>query len=207
MSTQIIQPDDDLVLNETDVRQKIESHAFRVERMLEVARNFDVSSKEEAGTAMQMAVSARDLFKSIEEARKEIVEPARKFTNRINDTARIFTEKLQEIQSVITQKVDFWKRQEAEAQKQREMEAAMLSASLGVDTTPYVVENTASLKAEGASSYEKTVWKFDLQDIASVPAEFLTLNTRMIEGCIKAGMRDIPGIRIYSEKQTIFLSR
>lgn len=205
MTTEIyIQTD---VSDRDQIRNQIEQHALRVEQLVQYAKDYDVCSKWAAEEALTIATSSRDLFKKIEAARKEIIEPARRFTNRVNDTAKVFTEKLQEVESVIKAKIDAWKADVAREQAEKEAEAKLLAKSLNVDIIPFVEETTHRIKTEGATSYEKTIWKFDLQDISKVPLEFLTINEKLVDGCIKSGMRDIPGLRIYSEQKTIIVSR
>lgn len=195
-------------LSERDqIRNQIEKHSLRVEQLVQYARDYDVCSKWAAEEALTVATNARDLFKKIEAARKEIIEPARKFTNKVNDTAKIFTEKLQEVEQIIKSKIDNWKSQERREKEAREEEARLLAASLNVEILPFVEETPKYIKTEGATSYEKTVWKFDVTDLKQVPLEFLMINDKLVEGCIRSGMREIPGLKIYSEQKTIIVSR
>ena len=47
------------------------------------------------------------------------------------------------------------------------------------------------------------VWKWELEDISAVPAEFLILDEKKINGLVRAMKSDakIPGIKVYADKQ------
>ena len=51
--------------------------------------------------------------------------------------------------------------------------------------------------------YQKTVKKWRLVDIKLVPAEFLILDEKQVGALVRAGRKEIPGIRIWDEKITV----
>ncbi len=54
----------------------------------------------------------------------------------------------------------------------------------------------------GATSTVKKVWTFEPVDISQVPAQYLVIDQVKVNQAIRAGTRDIPGLRIF-EKDTI----
>ena len=46
----------------------------------------------------------------------------------------------------------------------------------------------------------RTIWKFELEDISCVPAEFLLLNEVAVRDHIRKGNFELPGVRIFQEK-------
>lgn len=51
----------------------------------------------------------------------------------------------------------------------------------------------------GAVFTAKKVWDFELTDLSQVPVEFVKLDDVKIRNAVRAGIRDIPGIRIYEK--------
>lgn len=51
----------------------------------------------------------------------------------------------------------------------------------------------------GAAFTAKEVWKFELVDLAQVPVEFTLLDSSKVNQAIRAGIREIPGIRVFKE--------
>ena len=64
------------------------------------------------------------------------------------------------------------------------------------------IENSAvstKVNLSSASSTVRNVWTFEVEDISKVPAEFLEVNTKAINESIRAGVRDISGLKIYQK--------
>lgn len=51
----------------------------------------------------------------------------------------------------------------------------------------------------GASFTAKKVWTFEMEDISKVPPQFLSLDETKVNQAIRAGLRDIPGLRIFEK--------
>lgn len=195
--------------SEISTKQRIEAYAFQVEKLVDVANSYCVSSIWSAQEAQDFAVDARQLLKKIEQAKKDITEPARRFTTKVNNTAKIFTERLEETISILTKKVNRWKEAKEKERALIEEEDLLLSEALNLDMAQ-VSTYQAPLKTIGSDnsvSYERTNWKFETQDLSKVPREFLKVDEEKVKLSIKSGTRDIAGLKIYSEQQTIIKSR
>lgn len=57
------------------------------------------------------------------------------------------------------------------------------------------VKEIASMKVPGA----RTIWNFEVTDASAVPMEFLMVNEKALREAVRAGVREIPGVRIFSE--------
>lgn len=53
----------------------------------------------------------------------------------------------------------------------------------------------------GAISTVKKVWKHELADISQVPAQYLLLDTVKVNQAVRAGIREIPGVRIFQTEE------
>jgi hypothetical protein len=85
-------------------------------------------------------------------------------------------------------------REEALDAFRRADEAAEAASAVPVAPGPTVRAATASVTA-------RKVWDFEVVDLAQVPHEFLHLNEAAVRAAIKAGVRQIRGLRIYEKEQ------
>lgn len=58
------------------------------------------------------------------------------------------------------------------------------------------------INQSGENASVRMVWAFDIKDIAQIPSEYLVLNEKAVREAIKAGVREIPGLKIY-QKPTV----
>jgi hypothetical protein len=47
----------------------------------------------------------------------------------------------------------------------------------------------------------RKVWKFDVLDDELVPRDYLVVDESLIRKAMAAGVREIPGVRIYQDEQ------
>jgi hypothetical protein len=55
----------------------------------------------------------------------------------------------------------------------------------------------------GALASARTVWSHELVDLALVPREYLMLNPDAVKAALKAGVREIPGLKIFETVKTV----
>lgn len=189
------------------LKQEIQKHALIVETMVHAARDYSVCSKWSAEEAVTMASQAKSLHKRIEESRKEAIEPHRKFIASLNDTAKVFTEKLEQVDGILKGKIGAWKLEQQRAQEAAEREAKELAKATNSVVLPPVHEPVDKLRGDGALSYEKIVWEYSVEDLSIVPRDFLRLDEDKVKAMVNAGVRDIPGLKVYQTKKTIIRSR
>lgn len=58
------------------------------------------------------------------------------------------------------------------------------------------------INQSGENASVRMVWAFEIKDIAQIPSEYLVLNEKAVREAIKAGVREIPGLKIY-QKPTV----
>lgn len=60
--------------------------------------------------------------------------------------------------------------------------------------TPDIVQSTDNTSV-------RMVWDFEIENIKEIPAEFLTVNSSAIRAAIRAGRREVPGLKIFQKPQ------
>lgn len=144
--------------------------------------------------------------------RMDYLTPFKEGTETINAAFKEITDPLAQADTILRQKVlafnqeqDRIKR-EAEELERQEREVAEHRAKLNGDTsTPFVPEPlpvVADQRAvtEVGESNTRTIRKWRLIDINKVPITFLKLDEVQIGKVVRAGIKEIPGIRIFEEK-------
>jgi len=88
-------------------------------------------------------------------------------------------------------------------QQARQADDAAQRAELGVQAGLAAVARTAG--EGGAVASLKSHWSFEVVDFEMVPREWLTIDERKVRAAIRGddGLRDIPGLRIYDNPQTV----
>ena len=158
-----------------DVRYQIEQYKEAVNQAVTYVKDLKIVTRNDVEKALTIACEAINLGEKIEETKKSILEPTRRFQAEVNSLAKDFIDRLEEVKGGVVDKIDGWKK-----------------------TSP---ENTA-LETGQIMACEKEGFAFDVTDLDKVPREFLTVDEAMIRQAAKSGRRVIPGINITQTKKT-----
>ena len=159
-----------------------------------------------------LAIIAR-LKKSIEEKRKEYVDPIRHHLDSVNNAFREFTAPVTEADQVNRDKIKAYRteverrRQEAEEINRQTIELARKQAELNqgeftVDLTPVKVPEVRRRVYTGmGSTSTQKVYKWEVADPSLVPREYLIPNAALIGSVVRSskGSISIPGIKVWTE--------
>ncbi len=93
---------------------------------------------------------------------------------------------------------------EAEQKRSESLRQAQIEDNLRAERDRLAIEGRRKaeerrLAAEAPKS-TRTVWKFDIVDTALIPEKYWIVNDTEIGAAVRAGLRDIPGVLIYSEQ-------
>ncbi len=198
-----------------DIRSKLEEYREAIEEMATQASLIVVVDDASAKQAVSMASAVKQLGKKIETARKEAIEEPQGFIKTVNGMAKSFTGALEEIEKGLKRRIaDYQYRLELErreAERIAREEAARLQRSLDAEAKEKGVEpvkvvapvmpkpQTVTRSEDGATAYIRKEWKCAVVDPGAVPREFCSPDDRKLREAVRAGMRDIPGCRIYEE--------
>lgn len=193
-------------LQENEMENTLRTFEYAIDDTLERAILYDVCSHWSAEEAMNLIAKVKNYGKKIEEIRKRINEPYRKMQTYNNEKCRPFLERLDRIESILISKIECWKIKDMREQEDMEREAELLRDALQLEVTPFV-KTEAQLRTSSALAYEKTTMKFEVECLAMIPINYITVDEDKVQEALKAGIREIPGLKIYAEKKTIIRSR
>jgi len=145
----------------------------------------------------------KDGLKGLEEFRKKYTQPFDKINKAINKQVRVYSEPLKECEQIIKDKKrDYFLLQEKiERKKQIEYEKKMeksLADNKPMPAPPVQIAEKQT-KTNNVTSSVLKVWKFKIQDVNSIPRDYMMVDESKIRNIIKAGVREIPGVFIYED--------
>lgn len=151
------------------------------------------------------------LRKAIEERRKEYISPIKVHLDALNEVFKQFTAPLIEADSLNRDKVKAYraeqerKRVEAEAIEKGKLELARremaLKGEVTVDLTPIPVPEVINkVQTDLGTASRFKVRKWEIENIELIPREYLTIDAGRVTKLVKAGINQIPGIRIWEEE-------
>lgn len=70
-----------------------------------------------------------------------------------------------------------------------------------------VPEQEKTVQSDLGAISAKKVWEFEVIDESKVPNEFKIVNEKAIRAAVKAGVRNIPGVKIYQTETLAVKSR
>lgn len=187
------------------VEKKVSPH---LSQLVEQANRAVVWDEVSLSSASDLTRVIRLALKSLEEERTTITGPINKGLKALNDKFKLISKPLSDAQRVLDGKMI-----EFQMQEKRRLEALALNARQEAlivgETVPVVESEGRGLKIRGEFSSATMVdhWVFEVVDIAKVPDRFLKVvpNEEEIKAAIKAGVREIGGIKI--ENKPYLLSK
>lgn len=166
----------------------------------------ELTAAEANGTLRWIAGAKQEL----EERRKFFVKPLNDHVKEINALFKEVGDPLNIADRLMRTKVIEWRKQveevarkkQAELQRRAEQARARQeekAAAKGEPPPPPAPVPTIEVpKTAGGVTTVKT-WTFEITDITKVPRTYLDLNETLVRKHIRAGVREIPGLRIYQQ--------
>ena len=181
-------------------------------RLEHYAKALVITSDDDVKTSTNDLSIIAGLKKAIEEKRKEYTQPINDHLKAINEAFKAFTEPLNQADQITRHKIiDYRAEQERIRQEQEEInrlriEAANKEMALKGELTESVelvevqAEPAKHYRAEAGTLGTATIWKFEVIDFSLLPDEYKLPDATKIGKVVRAGLRSIPGVRIYSEE-------
>lgn len=191
---EILQDDRHPAIKELSTRQE------QIAEIIKKVERLDIHSKESADAALRLSSQSKEIFQGMEEFRKKILEPYRKFIAGINECASNLKKSLEYIDGTIKIKLAGWQ----QIQERRALEAVeaakAFTASLGLELPIVAREAHKNTSCESAVAYTRDKVTFEIEDENLVPDEYWVIDEKAIQKHIDLGKKDIPGVKIKAEK-------
>jgi len=195
---------------------KEQQMAHEAEILEHKAKNMIVASDEDMKAATDLMAVIKISEKNLEEQRKFLVKPLNDHVKNINDRFKLYSVPLQRATTILKNKVLAYRQElerkrreeearlQAEARAEQERLAALAEANELPPPPPIIMRAPATEVPKaarsiiGSAAFSKE-WKFEIVNESLIPREYMSPDEKKIRAVIKAGIREIPGIRIYQE--------
>jgi hypothetical protein len=159
----------------------------------------------------EMTAQAKTLAKQIIAQQDEIIGDAQRFVKSVQGFTLPFRKDLEAIEGQLKRKLgDYAYRKEmdrrkaevaaqkatAEAQRKIDREAKKAGIEPVQLPAPVLPQETAPTRTESGTTSYVPVWDFEVEDVSMVPAKYIVVDRASVLAAIKAGVRDIPGLKI-----------
>ncbi len=153
----------------------------------------------------------RRLKRTMEDKRKEYVKPLQDHVKTINDAFKTLMEPIEIADEVTEEKIlAFTLKQKLIREEQEKINALRLEAAKkemelkgelteSVNLVEVIPEAPKRVHTDIGTVGTMTTWKFEVIDFHILPDEYKLVDAAKLGKVVRAGLRSIPGVRIYSE--------
>ena len=162
--------------------------------------------------------------KNIEETRKSMVKPINDGLKAINDWFKRFSAPLETADGLLRKKVLVYRQQQeqirraeeerlrklAEAEQKKLEKQAKKDGVMAPPPPPPVMiipEQARTVHSDMGAVSAKLVWDFEIEDENKVPRNFMIVNEKAIRAAVKAGVRNIPGVKVFQKEELAVRAR
>ena len=206
-------------LNIDGARRALRIFDGLVSDMERQSKELVVNSTASAQAATEMIAQVKDIEDKIESRRKEIIDVPDKFVRKTNAFVKPMIDRLKAIEgkggiinrklSNYSMKVELQRREierkqnEARIELQKQVDAEAKAKGVESVTIAPVAMPTKKepVRSDSAVSSAVMVWKHEVIDASAVPREYLMVDDKAITAAVKAGIRNVAGVRIFEDAE------
>ena len=186
-----------------EIVKQINGYFHQITEFAEDAKNLSIENEVSKNEALDLSADVKTIYTRIETYRKKAIEPHRKIINQVNESAKNLQEALKNIEGTIKVKLAGYRLvQEIQAEKAKDA-VKELSESLGLDIAILAPDAPRNLSSSKATTSTREKVSFEIVDANLIPDEYWMIDEKAIQKHIELGKKDIPGIKITTEKQMI----
>ena len=198
--------------NEIEIVQQVKSNA---QLLVQTANSQMVTCQEEADKANEILQDITRGLKFMEEKRTAITGPINESLHKINEQFKQIIRPITEAKCGLSGRLIDWRnaerqrideerrKAEAEEERRRKIHEAHREAGHQVKEAITPVAKPVAFEVKDTTKTRKQ-WAYEITDEKLVPREYLIVNSVAINEAIRAGIRDIQGVRIYQKEIPIF---
>jgi hypothetical protein len=176
----------------------------------EVVKGYVIQSDDEYADAAEILKIVKHKFKVLDEERTISVKPLNDEVKEINAWFKPALERLKDCEAELKRIMGAYslaKQQEQQrilAEAAKAAEAALVTSSDPQQSVMALVQQATEAQAPRVAGVSVSrVWKWELVDPAQVPLEFWSIDPAKLDAAVKAGTREIPGVRVYEDARVI----
>lgn len=200
---------------EIQKRPQFELYAKEVNALVKKCGDHNIKNDATDGQAIDTLSTIKQLSDKLEAERKIIVDPFNQFVKSINGFVKNFTTKLLQGATVLKQKHIIYsamkekERREAEAKLQKQ--ADKVQKKVGPDIVvpiPIVKKEEGPTRGETGKVSDRRTWDVEVTDLKAliqaivdgkIQTEAVEPNLRFLKSLVKAGIREIPGCKVFEK--------
>lgn len=179
-----------------EVQDKARQDASRLSAL---AIRIEVGTTEQESKAYDALGQIKTALKTIETARKKITGPLNQSLKAANNMFKTLSEPFKSADLIIRDKIlDFRREQEEKARREQERREKIQASHEAKGHKTYDLEEVEPEVAQETVITRR--WTYEVLDITKVPRKYLLLDGVAVREVIRAGEREISGLRIYQEE-------
>lgn len=205
-------------------KRDLSPYREQIANMVKEAMTLTVDSDETNALAVELGTRAKKLNKIIKAEKERITEVPSDFVKAVRNFCKGFQDDLNRVEEITKLKIKVYddilklERRKAEEaakkatedlQKKIDKEAKKTGVEAPKIEAPVMPEPPKVTRTDSGTSHIRKQWTFEIINPKVVPPEYLTKpvpDYHKIKEAVKAGIREIAGVRIYQETKTIFRS-
>lgn len=197
-----------------DFRNQFRQWTDQVARITAESGALTVADDDGNRVAVEMTGEIKRYVKDIERQRRKIVDPINAEVKKVNAFVKTFTGPLKSAERDLKNKIgryayqvemDRRKRQAAADAAQRKAQEEMDRQAKAAKVEPVVMpkmvvpQRKEVVRTEKGTASTRYVWDFEVTNFGEVPHRYMMVDEKEIKKAINAGIRDIPGVRIFEK--------
>lgn len=198
----------------TSTKDMVKARAFEAAKenveFLEVMKGYVIQSDDEYADAAELLKVVKHKFKVLDEERTISVKPLNDEVKEINAWFKPALDRLKECEVELKKIMGAYslaKQQEQQrllAEASKAAEAALVTASDPQANVMALVQQATDAQAPRVAGVSVSrVWKWELVDPSQVPSDYWSIDPAKLDAAVKAGAREIPGVRVYEDARVI----
>lgn len=177
---------------ETELRRE----GTAVEQATSQCFELQVTDQASYDLAAEATRYVKEQIKTLEDKRKSVTGPLLAVKREIDGWFKPVVEQWRLAEADLKDKMIDHARSVREANRKAQEEA--VAADSPEEAVAALQTIAAKPQAKGTHTVKR--WKYEVIDVGSVPVEYLAVDDREVKSAIKAGVREIDGLRIYQEE-------
>jgi len=189
----------------------VQSFYDQAKGLKDYAEKLTIITPEDLKKANNDIAQISKLKKALEEKKREYLSPLREFADAIRETFSTFFDPIIAADKITRDKMLAFDAEQKRIRREQEevnrlrMEAAQKEMDLkgklteAVNLVEVMPEAPKRVSTDMGTSGVATNWKFKVIDFSLLPDRFKMENTALIGRIVRAGEREIPGVKIWPE--------